>query len=704
MTHQSQISRVLVTGAAGFVGRHLMKALIQRGYTVKAMVRQNTDSTDLTGRGAVVVTGDLRIPETLSSCLENFDAVIHLASTVKGPWEEYLETTIQGTRRLLETAGQKQVKKFIFMSSIAVYETLSLRSETITEDSPLMHQDFSFYERSKIEAEKVVGEFQKNGMDCVILRSGVIYGPGGTLFPPRLGLSLGPRRFLVIGNGHNRIPLVYIDNLIDAIMAAVENPAASGQIFNIVDDQNIPQNDYLAAVKNSVCSDLTIHPTPYALAAGVSSLMGLMLRFIGRPNPFRIVYLNLCARQINYSNERAKRILGWHPRVGSKEAMGKTMIWFKQKTTVFKDADLKLTHATIELKKSLHVGIVGCGVIAQTHGDILKKIKNARIVGLCDCNAEAAFQMAQSYGGLKTYTNLETMLKREQVDVVHILTPPQSHKDLTLQAAQQKCHVFVEKPMAMNTDEAKAMVEASKANHIKLCIGHNHLFDPPMVQARRLIAKGALGQILYAESWYGFNLGENLTSRYLLTGAEKHWAMNLPGKLYQNLIAHPISVLTDIIGCPDEIHAMATSAHLVKAMNTDELKVMIRCNQKVGWLTVSLAVNPRYQFLNIYGTNMCLFVDFLNKTLVKHATAKMIPKPLARAMFNLSTARVLAFCTLANFFKVLTKKFTYFDGTEILIKQFYKSITEDIEIPVSGEEGLRSMEMMDEIWRQIGAP
>ncbi len=707
---------ILLTGAAGFVGKHLVRALLDRGYTVRALVRANTDNTALTKMGVQIVTGDLRIKESLYSAFDGVESVVHLASTMKGPWEEYLESTVRGTERLLEIAKERNVRRFVYMSSISVYETLSAKNNFIDENSPLIGAQNipvgappqsslpSLYERSKIEAEAVVKKFISSGMDGVILRSAVIYGPGGTLLPPRLGLSLGASRYLVIGSGNKKIPLIYVGNLVQGIIAALESPNAKGEIFNLVDDQMISQNDYLLAVKSSVLPKLSLMHLSYPTTLAISNLVGYLLKLIKKPSPFRKVYLNICRRPFQYSNGKAKKLLNWQPILNPYEAMELTINHFKEKMTVLRDADVKLARAVIQLSKPINTTIVGCGVIAKTHIDILRKIQNLKVVGLCDNNLAAAQKMAQDYAGIAAYSDLATMLKEQKADVVHILTPPQSHKDLTLLAARNKCHVFVEKPMAVNAEEARAMQKAAQENNIKLCVGHNHLFDPPMIEARRLVHQGALGQILYAESWYGFNLGENLSSRYMIPGAEKHWAMTIPGKLYQNLIPHPISVLTDVLGYPEEIHAVATSANLVKAMNTDELKVMVKSQQKVGMLTVSLAVNPRYQFLNIYGTEMCIFVDFLNKTLIKHATPKGIPKPIARALFNLGTAKGLTFSTLGSFFKVLTRKFTYFDGTEILIKRFYQSIVEEGEIPVPAEEGVKSMEMMDEIWRQIGNP
>jgi predicted dehydrogenase len=136
-------------------------------------------------------------------------------------------------------------------------------------------------------------------------------------------------------------------------------------------------------------------------------------------------------------------------------------------------------------------------------------------------------------------------------------------------------------------------------------------------------------------------------------------------------------------------------------MAHDELKVMLRCSGKIGLITVSLAVSPRYQFLNIYGTKMSIFLDFLSNTIIKHSIPKMIPKAISRAFMNLSTARIITFATIWNFWKVLNKTFTPYEGTEILIKEFYRSLTEGGEVPVPAQEGLKSMEIMDKVWSEI---
>ncbi len=691
--------KVLVTGAAGFVGKHLVKLLIEKGYQIKAMVRHNTDISDLKALDIEIIEADLRIKETLSSALDGVDYVVHLATAMKGPWDEYLESTIKGTEGLLEIAKEKQMKRFIYISSIGVLDVGG--KDILKEDSSYVQESATYYEKSKREAEKTVLQFSKEGIPCVIIRPGIIYGPGGTLYPSRLGYEMGENRFLVIGNGNNRLPFVYVRNLIDAICLALENSNAPGQIYNIVDEQEITQNYYLENMKKIINPSLRIIRIPYSVALGMSGLLGLALKMVKKASPFRKSYMFQCSHQINYSNEKIKKELGWSSGVRPQEAVIRIMEAYRDEMISPRDVNLKRIKGIVDFGKPLRVGIAGCGVISSTHLDILKKIKNLNVAAFCDVDKKIAQETAKRFGGGTAYDDFDEMLNKEKLDVVHILTPPQLHKEMAVKAAQKGCHILLEKPMAMNAAEAREIVNAAEKNNIKLCVGHNHVYDPIMIEARRLINKGLLGDIVSVESWYGFNLGKNLNNRYMMPGAEKHWTMGLPGKLYQNLLPHPLSVLADIIGYPDQLTAYTTGGKVVKTMPHDELRVLAKCGKKIGFISVSLSVSPRYQIMNIYGTKMSLNLDFLNKALIRHSVSKVLPGAFSRALINLSIAEVLMGSTFRNVWKTLTKTFTPYDGTEILIKEFYRSITEEKTVPISAEDGFKGMEAMDKIWSQI---
>src|ERR1044072_5706838 len=103
----------------------------------------------------------------------------------------------------------------------------------------------------------------KDQVSCWILRSGVIYGPGGTLYPPRLGFSMGAKKYLIIGDGDNRIPFVYVGNLIEAIVISLQKELPSGEIFNIIDDQVLTQGDYLKSLQGEINPSLKIVKVSY---------------------------------------------------------------------------------------------------------------------------------------------------------------------------------------------------------------------------------------------------------------------------------------------------------------------------------------------------------------------------------------------------------------------------------------------------------
>jgi predicted dehydrogenase len=235
-----------------------------------------------------------------------------------------------------------------------------------------------------------------------------------------------------------------------------------------------------------------------------------------------------------------------------------------------------------------------------------------------------------------------------------------------------------------------------------LCVDHNHLYDPVVVRARRMIESGELGDILWVESYYGFDLGNNPDSRYLLPGGEKHWTFALPGGLYQNLASHPLSLALDVLGKPTKIAAHARYGRVLPHATTDELRILLETPMASGMVVVSLAASPRSQFLTIYGTKMTLSVDVLNKWIIAQGTIKGLPKPISRALMHMKHGTTILGGTVSSFFKVLRGSWTYTDGMAILIRDFYASLHDITRpAPVTADEGVATMDIMDEAWRQL---
>ena len=294
------------------------------------------------------------------------------------------------------------------------------------------------------------------------------------------------------------------------------------------------------------------------------------------------------------------------------------------------------------------------------------------------------------------------MLAAERPDVVHVLTPPQSHAAYTEIAARHGVNILVEKPMAMNVAEARAMAAAAEKNGVMLCVDHNHLYDPVMVETRKMLQLGELGNIIWAESYYGFDLGHNRASRYMLPGGQEHWTFHLPGGLYQNLAPHPLSLALEVLGLPTKTSAHARHARVLPHARSDELRILLETPNASGLVTISLAAAPRQQYLHLIGTEKTAHIDLLNKWIILDGAIKGLPKPIARALINLRHGATVVTGTLSGMGKVLTRRWTPYDGVAILIGEFYRSIRTGEPPPVTPRDAIAVMDIMDETWRQIG--
>jgi len=149
----------------------------------------------------------------------------------------------------------------------------------------------------------------------------------------------------------------------------------------------------------------------------------------------------------------------------------------------------------------MKVGVIGCGYVAQGHLAALRRVRGIEL-SLCDTDEKRAAETARSFGISRTYGDANDLLGGVMPDVVHILTPPQSHKRLAIEAMEAGCHVLVEKPMALDSGEADEMIETARRTGRSLCVCHNYLFEPPVLRARKLMQTGALGQVVGVEVFF----------------------------------------------------------------------------------------------------------------------------------------------------------------------------------------------------------
>ena len=144
----------------------------------------------------------------------------------------------------------------------------------------------------------------------------------------------------------------------------------------------------------------------------------------------------------------------------------------------------------------MNVAIVGLGEIAQRHLKFWRKTNNIKVVAVCDSNKSRAEKTAGAWGIPAYSDNLGEIFQGQSISIVDICTPPQAHCSLILQALDAGCHVIVEKPLTMTTDEAKTIISHHQGSQVKATVIHNWLYVPVMRKARSLINQGKLGEVL----------------------------------------------------------------------------------------------------------------------------------------------------------------------------------------------------------------
>lgn len=264
--------RVLVTGAAGFVGRPLGEELESHGHEVVQAVQRPS------GLSNEAVIGDLRYAPALAAALANCDAVVHLAArvhvmhdTADDPLAIFRATNTDATLNLARQAAQAGVKRFVFISTIKVNG--EGRREPYRETDVPVPEDA--YAISKWEAEQGLQRIvQETGLEVVVLRPPLVYGPGVKANFRRLIDTVARGWPLPLGAIHNRRSLLYLGNFVDAIRVCVEHQAAAGQIFLIDDGRPVSTPELIRAMAHAMGRPARLLAVPPGVLEFAGALLG----------------------------------------------------------------------------------------------------------------------------------------------------------------------------------------------------------------------------------------------------------------------------------------------------------------------------------------------------------------------------------------------------------------------------------------------
>jgi nucleoside-diphosphate-sugar epimerase len=319
---------VLVTGASGFVGRHLVPALARAGADVRALVRDRTRVPGAVERHAEVLTGNLVDADVVARAMEGVDLVVHAAAVTTNnvAWRVHEETNIEGTRVVLEQARRAGVKRVVHLSSVIVYGVGATNGGGPVAESAALPQDvdrWAYYQRSKLAAEELARAAE--GVEVVILRPGLLYGPGQES-PVKRGLvQLGAAR-LTIGSGRNALPLTFVDNAVDAILLALTRPEAAGETFNVVDDDQPVAREAYRRAMTAAGDDVRLVPVPASLLSALGGWLESRAERADADTPPRVSRFQIASatRDMRYDTAKARTRLGWEPAVSLDEGLRRT--------------------------------------------------------------------------------------------------------------------------------------------------------------------------------------------------------------------------------------------------------------------------------------------------------------------------------------------------------------------------------------------
>ena len=319
------------------------------------------------------------------------------------------------------------------------------------------------------------------------------------------------------------------------------------------------------------------------------------------------------------------------------------------------------------------------------------KIKNAEPVAVCDMNEGLAKQMATRFNIKRYYTDFGEMLGREEVDVVDICTPPQTHPTLAIPAMKAGHHVLVEKPMALNLQEADRMVEAAQTNGVKLCVVHNELFLPVVMRAMSMAEKGIIGDLV------GISITDSIPRDNGLILNGEHWCHKLPGGIFGEMLPHPIYLATAFMGRlePVAVHSQKLSRH--DWLVADELRVLLEGKNGLATITESVNWPEDIMVLDIFGTKASLHVDIWGAVMTSYAVT--VRGRFTRGLENLRQGSQRLAGTAATTLSVISGR--YHSGHYTLIQRFIESVQNDTELPVPVEEAREVVRLCRAITSQI---
>jgi len=322
--------KLFVTGACGFIGSHFIEHAVEAGHDIVGLHRgdRTTDQRPtyslLEQLGVNWVAGDVLERETLQEALRGVDCVVHFAAAFRegGVDDDYFRrVNVDGTANLLAAAKLQGVKRFVLCSTAGIYGRQV--PGLIDESRPVL--PWNAYERSKVEAEdEVRRQASAAGMEYVILRPTAVYGPRDERLL-KLFRSAARGRFPLFGAGEGRRHMVYVSDLADAFLRACEQPGAANQEMIVAGPEAVPLREMLRQLAQLSRRRSCGPRLPLAPMLGLAAITEDVCKRFKIDPPLYRRRMDFYTNDAAFDASRARRVLGWEPRVSLSEGLARTL-------------------------------------------------------------------------------------------------------------------------------------------------------------------------------------------------------------------------------------------------------------------------------------------------------------------------------------------------------------------------------------------
>src|SRR5271168_1456186 len=325
----------------------------------------------------------------------------------------------------------------------------------------------------------------------------------------------------------------------------------------------------------------------------------------------------------------------------------------------------------------LRVGLVGAGYISEFHARAIQRVPNARIAGIADVVNSRAEALATRFNIPKIFPTLEAMMN-DGVDVIHILTPPDTHARLAIAALKNGCHVLVEKPLAVNAEEVDRISAAAEAAQKSVCVNHSMLYDRFVSKALKIVRSGAIGVPLtfdyFRSSEYPPYRGGPLPVHYQDGGYP-----------FLDQGVHALYLAESFLGAIEDVKAFHNAHGGDSNLLYDEWRVAAQCQGGTANIQISWNVRPLQNWFVVQGTKGVVRGNLFSMW-VTHTPQLPLPKAAARALQAMAEGLGICAQVPANIARFAAKKIVQYDGLHSLIAKFYSALQTGAPMPVSVEQ------------------